>query len=117
MESQAAYGALGQDEPSTLSILEQYAPAVTAITEQATDPYRQAAILRAQLRAAILRGASAQQIEILQGKLAAAERRIQLRSEQESTVRTWQTLGTLGIVAVVILAGSLALFGLRRAVA
>jgi hypothetical protein len=117
----AAYGAWGQEvveerkSGNPLDLLQSYAPTVQALTDAATDPVRQAAVLRAKLQDAVARGASARQVQLLQAQLAAAERRVALKQEAEGSVRQYRMLGQLGIVAGIGLLMATTYLVLRKA--
>lgn len=116
------FGVYGSDEEAApaegggpLALLQSYAPTVQALTDAATDPVRQAAVLRAKLQDAVARGASARQVQLLQAQLAAAERRVALKQEAEGSVRQYRMLGQLGIVAGIGLLMATTYLVLRKA--
>lgn len=88
--------------------------AYTAVAETVSDPARQIAVLESQITAARQRGASLRELQLLQGKLTAAQIRLQRRQETDMSVRTWRSLGMLASVTGIALTASLVLFVLTR---
>lgn len=84
------------------------------LAESVSDPARQVAVLRSQLQAAVASGASLQRIELLKGKLAAAEARLQRQQETNRSVRAWRTVGMLAAVGGIALLGALTFSVLAR---
>lgn len=91
-ESASDESSQGFDIASILS------PLAAGITGQYIDPVRQAGVLRAKLADAIARGRPLREIQILQAKLAAADRKAMLSEETAGTQRAYNQLGQIGAV-------------------
>lgn len=89
----------------------------SALSETITDPVRQIAVLESQLSAARRAGSSLAQIQLLEGKLHAAQIRLQRRQEGDSSLATWRSFGYLGAGVGVALGTVLTLYVLVRTLA
>lgn len=114
-------GAWGQDEQqqsgSVFDLVRDTLPQLESwsqFAESVSDPARQVAVLRSQLQAALASGASLQKIELLKGKLAAAEARLQRQQETSRSVRMWRTVGMLAAVGGIALLGAITFSVLAR---
>lgn len=114
-------GNLGESSNDWASTLRDYAPAITAVTDQVLDPRRQVEVLRADLANAKARGASAAKIRKIEAKLRAAEQRLALKQESEADVSSWRTgvsrnlwlVSGIGAAAIVVL-GTVAYANVRK---
>lgn len=115
-----AWGQEEQTEQSSGSVFDLVRDALpqleswSQLAESVSDPARQVAVLRSQLQAALASGASLQKIELLKGKLAAAEARLQRQQETNRSVRAWRTVGMLAAVGGIALLGAITFSVLAR---
>lgn len=93
----AAGGAGGVDYVT--QTLTTFNPLISMVAAQASDPVRQAALLRVKLQQARARGASKYEIDTLVAKLYAAERAAAMKIEGETSGREWRNLGKIAAVA------------------
>lgn len=96
--------------------LETLLPLVQTVTEGLNDPFRKVEVLRAKLENARARGASAAHINLLEAKLAAAERATGVRVEGEQSQRDWRLLGKVGVATGVGVGVALMLLLVSKAV-
>ena len=93
----AAGGAGGVDYYT--QTLTTFNPLITAAVASATDPVKQAAILRVKLTQARARGASKYEIDTIVAKLVAADHAAAMKIEGEQSGREWRNLGKIAAVA------------------
>jgi len=108
-----SYGQMDQPGGSTADQVLATIPLVQAISEELVDPFRQAELLRVKLQQARASG-NMYEIQRLEAKLRAAERKVAL---QESRDQYWEDLRTLtraGGLAVLVVAGASVVFLLSR---
>jgi hypothetical protein len=93
-------------------IIEEYGPMVKAIAEQYKDPIKQQAVLDARiantqklLRALppALRGPLKSRLRVLQARRVSTEPQVKKQEEAETSLRTYRTLGQIGIVTGILL--------------
>lgn len=102
------YGSFG--ESSTVDTLLQAVPGVSALLEKVADPVREVQNLQVKLSQAKARGASLQEIQEIEGKLIAAQRRVDLQLSRERSSAQWSNLGKIAAVGGILLVGSLIVF-------
>ena len=93
-------------------IVEEYGPMVKAIAEQYTDPTKQQAVLDARIKNTqkllrslppALQEPVKARLRVLQARKKATEPQIQKQKEADTSLRTYRTLGQIGIVTGILL--------------
>lgn len=95
----------GGEAPEDL--VAQYLPTVKTVVDELTDASRQSEVLAAQIantrelmrRMPWAAGALRLRLRKLQARKRAADRRLAIQREGESSVRTWRTLGQIALLA------------------
>jgi hypothetical protein len=100
-------GGRGKGGEAPEDLVAQYLPTVKTIVDELTDASRQSEVLAAQIantRELIRRmpwaaGALRLRLRKLQARKRAADRRLAIQREGESSVRTWRALGQVALLA------------------
>ena len=90
------YGEGGSDLLATFAPL---IPGVSQILEKVADPVRDVQLLETKLASAKRRGASLSEIEEIEGKLKAAQRRMDLTIAREKSSSQWSNIGKVASIA------------------
>jgi NADPH-dependent ferric siderophore reductase len=102
-----------QPPPSQAGTLLSALPAVQAIAEELVDPFRQVEMLKVKLKAARASG-NIYEVERLEAKLRAAERKVELQQSRDQYWEDLRTLTRIGGAAAVAVAGAAVVFLLAR---
>ncbi len=97
----------GGGEQAPEDLVAQYLPTVKTVVDELTDASRQSEVLAAQIANTreLMRkmpwaaGALRLRLRKLQARKRAADRRLTIQREGESSVRTWRTLGQVALLA------------------
>jgi len=93
------FGNYGQDEPDALATFAALVPGVSQLLEKVADPVRDVQLIEGQLAAAKRRGASLAEIEELENKLTAAQRRMELTLSREKSQSQWSNIGKIAAIS------------------
>jgi hypothetical protein len=93
------FGTYGEDKPDALATFAQLVPGVSQLLEKVADPVRDVQLIEGQLAAAKRRGASLAEIEELENKLTAAQRRMELTLSREKSQTQWSNIGKIAAIS------------------
>lgn len=103
-----------QGSKDLASTLRALSPAITTVVDSVTDPYKRVKILKAKIKDAKRKGASASKIQRLQAKLEAAQHRLDIKNESLDSTRDWRMLGKAGIVTGIGIGAAIIFFILMQ---
>ncbi len=93
-----------------MASLTQLVPGVSQILEKVADPVRDVQLIESQLAAAKRRGASLAEIQEIEGKLQAAQRRMELTLAREKSSAQWSNIGKIASIAGIGLLGVIGVY-------
>ena len=91
---------------SFLEVLGQYAPVVSDVVGEFTDPCKQASVLAARLQNARAQGLPATRIRVITAKLEAAQAACRTKRGEQTVEEGWRNLAAVGIGGVVLVAAA-----------